>query len=56
MRGKGSGRVRFQLDELTFRFNRCRTPMAAFQTLLGLATVRAPAAYNKMLYVSESTR
>ena len=28
------------LDELVFRFNRSNTPMAAFQTLLGLATQR----------------
>lgn len=27
------------LDEFTFRYNRRRTPMAAFQTLLGLASV-----------------
>ncbi|MDF0653126.1 MAG: IS1595 family transposase, partial [Nitrospira sp.] len=38
----------------TFRFNRRRTPMAAFQTLLGLATRHGPTPYNR-LYVSEST-
>ena len=44
------------LDEFTFRFNRRRTPMAAFQTLLGLASgVHGPTTYN-MLYRSESTR
>ena len=30
------------LDEFTFRFNRRKTPMAAFQTLLGIATQKAP--------------
>lgn len=30
------------LDEFTFRFNRRNTPMAAFQTLLGIATQKAP--------------
>ena len=44
------------LDEFAFRFNRRRTPMAAFQTLLGLASgVHGPTSYD-MLYSSESTR
>ena len=30
------------LDEFTFRFNRRNTPMAAFQTLLGIATQKSP--------------
>lgn len=30
------------LDEFTFRFNRRNTPMAAFQTLLGIASQKAP--------------
>ena len=30
------------LDEFTFRFNRRNTPMAAFQTLLGIATQKTP--------------
>jgi transposase-like protein len=42
------------LDEFTFRFNRRRTPMAAFQTLLGLGTQQAPTTYNQ-LYGVEST-
>jgi len=42
------------LDEFTFRFNRRRTPMAAFQSLLGLTGAHAPVTY-KMLYDSEST-
>jgi len=36
------------LDEFTFRFNRRRTPMAAFQTLLGLGAQRAPITYNQL--------
>jgi hypothetical protein len=44
------------LEEFTFRFNRRRTPMAAFQTLLGLASsAHGPTTYD-MLYRSESTR
>jgi transposase-like protein len=42
------------LDEFTFRFNRRRTPMAAFQTLLGLAAQHQPTTY-KRLYGVEST-
>jgi transposase-like protein len=30
------------LDEFVFRFNRRNTPMAAFQTLLGIATCKSP--------------
>jgi transposase-like protein len=30
------------LDEFVFRFNRRKTPMAAFQTLLGIATHKSP--------------
>ena len=46
----------YYLDEFAFRFNRRRTPMAAFQTLLGLATgVHGPTSYD-MLYRSESAR
>ena len=42
------------LDEFTFRFNRRRVPMAAFQTLLGLGSQRKPTTY-KQLYSVEST-
>jgi transposase-like protein len=42
------------LDEFTFRFNRRRTPMAAFQSLLSLTGAHEPTTY-KMLYGSEST-
>jgi hypothetical protein len=42
------------LNEFTFRFNRRRTPMAAFQTLLGLGAQQSPTTYN-MLYRVGST-
>ena len=42
------------VDEFVFRFNRRRTPMAAFQSLLGLTTQHAPTTY-KMLYAAETT-
>lgn len=42
------------VNEFVFRFNRRRTPMAAFQSLLGLTTQHAPTTY-KMLYAAEPT-
>lgn len=42
------------LNEFVFRYNRRRTPMAAFQSLLGLAGQCDPTTY-KMLYGAEST-
>ena len=53
--GVGKQHLQAYLDEFTFRFNSRRTPMAAFQTLLGLATVHGPTTYD-MLYESELTR
>ncbi len=40
------------LNEFVFRFNRRRTPMAAFQSLLGLTSQQEPVNY-KMLYGGE---
>ncbi len=37
------------LDEFVFRFNRRKTPMAAFQTLLGLASARNSIPYDKFI-------
>ena len=37
------------LDEFVFRHNRRRTPMAAFQTLLGLGAQQAPATYGQVI-------
>ena len=40
------------LDEFVFRFNRRRTPMAAFQSLLGLTSAHGPTT-RKILYHSD---
>jgi transposase-like protein len=42
------------VNEFVFRFNRRRTPMAAFQSLLGLTAQHPPTTY-KMLYSGESS-
>jgi transposase-like protein len=52
--GVGHQHLQAYLDEFTFRFNRRRSPMAAFQTLLGLGAQRPPTTYNQ-LYRVEST-
>lgn len=52
--GVGHKHLQAYLDEFTFRFNRRRTPMAAFQTLLGLGSQQRPTTY-KMLYGAERT-
>jgi hypothetical protein len=36
------------LDEFVFRFNRRRTPMAAFQTLLGIGSRLPPTTYEEV--------
>lgn len=36
------------LDEYVFRFNRRQTPMAAFQTLLGISAAKKPLPLEKM--------
>jgi transposase-like protein len=42
--GVGRNHLQAYLDEFAFRHNRRQTPMAAFQTLLGLGSARAPTA------------
>ena len=37
------------LDDFTFRYNRRSTPMAAFQTLLGLSSQQAPTTYRQIV-------
>ncbi|MFH1952949.1 MAG: transposase, partial [Pseudomonadota bacterium] len=37
------------LDEFVFLFNRRKTPMAAFQTLLGLTSARSPIHYEELI-------
>jgi len=36
------------LDEYVFRFNRHQTPMAAFQTLLGIASNKKPMSFTQL--------
>ncbi|MEZ5834876.1 MAG: IS1595 family transposase [Geminicoccaceae bacterium] len=50
--GVGAKHLPHYVDEFVFRFNRRRTPMAAFQSLLGL-TARHPPTTYKMLYQAE---
>ena len=47
--GVESKHLQAYLDEFTFRFNRRRTPMAAFQSLLGLTGAHGPTT-RKQLY------
>lgn len=46
--GVSRGQLQVYLDEFVFRYNRRRQPMAAFQTLLGLGTGRAPTPYQRI--------
>jgi len=52
--GVGEQHLQHYLNEYVFRFNRRRKPMAAFQSLLGLASQHEPTTYN-MLYDGERT-
>jgi len=47
-RGVSAEHLPVYLDEYVFRHNRRRTPMAAFQTLLGLSTTHAPTTYDQI--------
>jgi transposase-like protein len=46
--GTSAKHLQTYLDEFTFRHNRRRTPMAAFQTLLGLGTQHDPTTYRQI--------
>jgi hypothetical protein len=48
-RGVGADQLHVYLDEFVFRWNRRRSPMAGFQTLLGLGTHREPTTYEEIL-------
>jgi transposase-like protein len=48
-RGVSGEHLQAYLDEFTFRFNRRRTPMAAFQTLLGLQSQQPPTTYRDIV-------
>jgi hypothetical protein len=37
------------LDEFVFRFNRRKTPMAAFQTLLGISAQKSPISLTELM-------
>ena len=52
--GVGAKHLPHYVDEFVFRFNRRRTPMAAFQSLLGPTIRHAPTTYQ-MLYAAEPT-
>jgi transposase-like protein len=47
-RGVSKDHLAVYLDEFVFRHNRRRTPMAAFQTLLGLGALHEPATYEQI--------
>ncbi len=48
-RGVSPEHLAAYLDEFVFRHNRRRTPMAGFQTLLGLGLARAPITYREII-------
>jgi transposase-like protein len=48
-RGVSPEHLQAYLDEFVFRHNRRRTPMAAFQTLLGLGALHEPSTYREIV-------
>jgi transposase-like protein len=54
-RGVSSSHLQVYLDKYVFRFNRRGTPMAAFQTLLGLGAQHEPTTYHQILARPERT-
>ena len=48
-RGVGADQLPVYLDEFVFRWNRRRSPMVGFLTLLGLGTHREPTTYEVIL-------
>ncbi len=48
-RGVSPEHLQVHLDEFVFRHNRRRTPMAAFQTLLGLGALHGPSTYREIV-------
>jgi transposase-like protein len=49
-RGVGDPHLQIYLDEYVFRHNRRQTPMAAFQTLLGLGAQHPPTTYRQITH------
>jgi len=56
LRGVSRDQLQVYLDEFVFRHNRCQTPMAAFQTLLGLGTAHSPVPYTQIKGASDHSR
>jgi hypothetical protein len=53
--GVSRDQLQIYLDEFIFRHNRRQTPMAAFQTLLGLGAGRKPAPYVQIRGAEDMT-
>jgi transposase-like protein len=51
--GVSRDQLQVYLDEFVFRHNRRKTPMAAFQTLLGLGTAHKPTKYEQIRGASD---
>jgi len=51
----GKQHIQAYLNEYTFRFNRRKTPMAAFQTCLGLGTQRLGPTYEGLTGIAKGT-
>jgi transposase-like protein len=49
-RGVSPEHLQVYLDEFVFRHNRRRTPLAAFQTLLGLGALHQPTTYHQITH------
>jgi transposase-like protein len=54
--GVSRDQLQVYLDEVVFRHNRRQTPMAAFQTLLGLGTAHKPVPYIQIRGASDISR
>jgi transposase-like protein len=54
-RGIGAPHLQVYLDEYVFRHNRRRTPVAAFQTLLGLSSLHKPTTYDQITRRDKAT-
>jgi predicted RNA-binding Zn-ribbon protein involved in translation (DUF1610 family)/transposase-like protein len=53
-RGVGNPHLQVYLDEFVFRHNRRQTPLAAFQTLLGLGALHHPSSYAEISHRREA--
>lgn len=54
--GVSRDQLQVYLDEFVFRHNRRQTPMAAFQTLLGLGAARRPVPYTQIKGASDLSK